>query len=125
MMELSAMTFYWLMFALCLPIFVFQLKLSMFPQAKGSITGFDSVAICLGKCGDIKDMKDTVIDTSDLKEKTGRLSVGVKVMLDSGEEIEAITSPCTICMERFRIGTRVAINKINGKYQVHPLIWRN
>lgn len=124
-MDLNMMTLYWLMLIACLPIFIFQLKLSAFPQNKGNIVGFDSVAICLGKCGDIKEMEGMVIDPADLKEKAGRLHVGVKVMLDSGEEIEAITSPCTICMERFRIGTKVAINKINGQYQVHPLIWRN
>ncbi len=121
-MELTMMTVYWLMLIACLPLFIFQLKLSMFPQAKGRIVDFDSVAICLGKCGD---MTDRVIDTTELKEKKGRLSVGVKVMLDDGQEIEAITSPCTICMEKFRIGTKVAINKINGEYQVHPLMWRN
>ncbi len=120
-MEISSMDFYWLMLLACLPIFAFQIKLSLFPEAKGNIVKFDSVATCFEKCGNIGE--DMEIDIADIEKRSGRMSVGVTIRLDDGREVEAIVSPCNVCMEKFTIGTKVAVNMVNGEYQVHPLIW--
>ncbi|MDY6930567.1 MAG: hypothetical protein SVJ22_01440 [Halobacteriota archaeon] len=120
-MEISTMDFYIIMLLACLPIFAYQIKLSLFPEAKGNIVKFDSVATCFERCGNISEDMD--IDIADLEKRSGRMSVGVTVKLENGKVVEAIVSPCNICMEKFTIGTKVAVNMVNGEYQVHPLMW--
>ncbi|MDY6966575.1 MAG: hypothetical protein SVM80_11540 [Halobacteriota archaeon] len=120
-MEINTMTFYLLMLVATLPLFAFQLKLSMFPEARGSIVKFDSVAACFERCGMVDDNME--LDLDDIKRRSGKMSVGVRVRLEDGNEVEAIVSPCNICLEKLTVGSKVAINKINGEYQVHPLMW--
>lgn len=106
---MNAMDFYWMMLIIFVPLSILQLRLSLFPDAKGSIVRVHDYVSCY-ECGT-------------LKRKIGHSSIDVTVKLDDGGEVEAIVSPCNICMERFTTGSRVAVNKINGTYQVHPLIW--
>lgn len=80
---------------------VFQLKLMLFPDKKGKIIEFEdfSEAAC-------KECKT---------RNRGKMSYRIKVQTDAGEVVEAEVSPCTICMDRLKIGSEVGVTKMGTR----------
>jgi len=64
--------------------------------------------------------KGTILSfESSLKDKCQTSNLPVRVRLDSGEEILAEVSGCTLCYHRFKVGSRVALDEgPNGRLVV-------
>jgi hypothetical protein len=81
--------------------FFMQIKMMLFPQYKGEIIEFE----------DIVDSNCNACNRN-----KGRMSLPVKVKTDEGEIIEAEISCCTVCIEKFKVGSRVGVTKIGNRY---------
>jgi hypothetical protein len=81
--------------------FFMQIKMMLFPQYKGEIIEFE----------DIIDK-----DCKACNRNKGKMSLPIKVKTDSGEIIEAEISCCTVCIEKFKVGSRVGVTKIGNRY---------
>lgn len=81
--------------------FLMQLKMMFFPQIKGSIIEFEPIFD--GNCNSCRG------------KRKGLTSIPVKVETDGGEIISAEISPCTICIEKIRVGSRIGVTKIGDR----------
>ncbi len=78
-----------------------QLKLMIFPDKRGRIVGFEDLSET--SCNDCK------------SHNKGRMSYTVTVETDDGELVEAEVSPCTLCLDRLRLGSQVGVTKIGSR----------
>lgn len=78
-----------------------QLKLMLFPDKRGRIVEFEDLSET--SCKDCK------------SHNKGRMSYTIKVETDDGELVEAELSPCTLCMDRLRLGSQVGVTKIGSR----------
>ncbi len=82
--------------------FFLQIKMMLFPQYKGEIVEFENII-------------DADCKTCNSRTK-GKMSLPIKVKTDDGEIIEAEVSCCTVCIEKFKVGSRVGVTKIGNRY---------
>jgi hypothetical protein len=87
---------------------LYQLKLMLFPQMKGVVVAFEDMSPA--RC---KTCRSTF---------RGRMSVAVKVRTDNGKIIDAELSPCTICLEKIRKGSRVGVTKVGSRYIAQAVV---
>ena len=80
---------------------ILQLKVMMFPHKRGRIIEFEDLSE--DSCKECK------------SRNKGRMSYRIKVETDDGEIVEAEVSPCTMCMDGLRLGSRVGITKIGTR----------
>jgi hypothetical protein len=78
-----------------------QLKLMMFPDKRGRIVEFEDLSE--NSCNECK------------SRNSGRMSYSIKVETDDGELVDAEVSPCTLCMDKLRLGSKVGITKIGSR----------
>ena len=82
--------------------FVMQLRMMFFPQVKGEIIEFESI---FNK--DCKGCRGT---------RGGKTSYPIKVKTDEGQIISAEISPCTVCIEKISVGTRIGVTKVGDRH---------
>ena len=82
-------------------LLILHFKLMLYPGNKGVVVEFE-------------DMSPKACNTC-RSTKLGRMSITVKVKMNDGEIVEAEISPCTICMEKIRIGSRVGVTKVGSR----------
>lgn len=81
--------------------FIMQLKMMFFPQVKGNIIEFEPIFD--GNCNSCRG------------KRKGLTSFPVKVKTDDGKIISAEISPCTICIEKIGVGSRIGVTKIGNR----------
>jgi hypothetical protein len=89
-------------------LFMIQFKYMFFPTWKGVIVefrGYDE-----NSCNSCK------------STYMGRASLDIKVQTDDGEIIDAEISPCTICLNKLRKGSKVGVSKIGSRNVAQPII---
>jgi len=82
--------------------FVMQLRMMFFPQIKGEIIEFEPIFDI-----DCKSCRGT---------RGGKTSYPIKVRTDDGEIISAEISPCTVCIEKIGVGTRIGVTKVGNRH---------
>lgn len=81
--------------------FFLQVKIMLFPQFKGEIIEFENIIDA---------------DCKACNRNKGKMSLPIKVKTDDGDIIEAEISCCTVCLENFKVGSRVGVTKIGNRY---------
>lgn len=94
-------------------LFFIQFKYMFFPTWKGNIIEFDRL--------------DENNCTSCKSTKLGRSSLDIKVKTEDGQIIDAEISPCTICLNKLKVGSQVGVSKIGTRNVAQPVanIFRN
>jgi len=87
-------------------LFLIQFKYMFFPTWKGQIVAFQDLSS--DNCKSCK------------SSKKGRTSLEIQVKTDAGEIIPAEISPCTICLNKLRVGSRVGVSKIGTRNVAQP-----
>jgi hypothetical protein len=80
---------------------MFQLKIMMFPHKRGRIVEFEDLSEA--SCTECK------------SKNNGRMTYNIKVETDDGDIVDAELSPCTMCMDGLRVGSRVGVSKIGSR----------
>ena len=89
-------------------LFLLQFKLMFFPTWRGKIIEFEDLSA--DSC------------TSCRSTNKGRSSIEIKVRTDNGEIITAEVSPCNICMNKLRLGSRIGVTKMGSRNVASSLI---
>lgn len=82
-------------------LIAYQLKLTLFPDTRGEIIGFEN-PISGGNCVSCSIQR-------------GRMSVPVRVKTDSGEIMVAEIAPCSLCLNKLNVGSKVAISQMGHR----------
>jgi hypothetical protein len=89
-------------------LMLFQMKLMLFPQKRGHIVEFEDLSA--SSCRECK------------SKNNGRMTYTIKVKTDDGELVEAEVSPCTMCMDGLKLGSRVGVTKIGTRTVAQSVI---
>ena len=89
-------------------LFLLQFKIMFFPTWKGKIIEFEDLSA--DSC------------TSCRSTKKGRSTIEIKVKTDNGDIIEAEVSPCNICMNKLRLGSRIGVTKMGSRNVASSII---
>jgi hypothetical protein len=89
-------------------LMLFQMRLMLFPQKRGRIVEFEDLTA--SSCKECK------------SRNKGRMSYKIKVQTDEGELVEAEVSPCTMCMDGLKLGSRVGVTKIGTRTVAQSVI---
>ena len=89
-------------------LMLFQMKLMLFPHKRGHIVEFENFSA--SSCTECK------------SRNKGRLSYKIKVQTDDGELVEAEVSPCTMCMDGLKLGSRVGVTRIGSRIVAQSVI---
>ena len=97
-------------------LFLIQFKYMFFPTWKGKIMEFkdpsvDACSVCKGK----STVKTPV-------RAKGKSSIDIKVRTTDGQVIDAEVSPCTICLNKLKPGSRVGVSKIGSRNVAQPIV---
>jgi hypothetical protein len=89
-------------------LFLLQFKFMFFPTWRGKIIEFE-------------DLSEENCKSCRSSNK-GRSTLEIKVETKDGEVIDAEVSPCTICMNKLKIGSSVGVTKVGTRNVASPLI---
>ena len=89
-------------------LFLLQFKFMFFPTWKGKIIEFEDLSE--DNCKSCR------------SSKMGRSTLEIKVETKDGEVIDAEVSPCTICMNKLKIGSPVGVTKMGSRNVASPVI---
>jgi hypothetical protein len=88
-------------------LFLVQFKYMFFPTWKGKIIEFQDL-----NADNCKSCKNS---------KLGKSSLDIKVRTEDGKIIDAEISPCTICLNKLSLGSRVGVSKIGARNVAQPV----
>lgn len=96
------------------PLIYYQVKTLFKPDRVGRIIEFENVAKkCLDRCNGLTELMHG-----------RRMSIGVVVELVDGGKIVGEISPCSICLEKMKVGDWVGVSKVGSRYVVQPYFGR-
>jgi hypothetical protein len=79
-----------------------------FPTWKGKIIEFEELS------------EDTCKSCTSVRK--GRASIEIKVKTKDGEVITAEVSPCTICLNKLKIGSPIGVSKLGSRNIASPIV---
>ena len=80
---------------------IYELKMLLRPHKRGYLVGVDR--ILPENCSTCKSTKG------------GKASIGISVQTDDGKKIKAEMSPCVMCLNKVKIGSRVGVTKVGSR----------
>ena len=91
-------------------LFLIQFKYMFFPTWKGVIIGFKDLDLDPDNCKSCN------------KAVKSKSSIDIKVKTDDGEVLDAEIGPCTLCLNKLTVGSRVGVSKIGTRNIAQPVV---
>jgi len=87
-----------------------NLRTFIWPQQMGQVVAFGSDEEADNVLGIYKDC-----NSCQISENSGRLAFPIKIKLDDESVIDAEISPCSLCMDKVKVGDKVGITRMGSR----------
>jgi len=89
---------------------VMNMRTFIWPQNVGHV-------VALGRDGEAEDVLGIYKDCNScqISENSGRLAFPIKIKLDDDSVVDAEISPCSLCMDKVKVGDRVGVTTVGSR----------
>jgi len=89
---------------------VMNMRTFIWPQNVGHVVAF-------GLDGEAEDVLGIYKDCNScqISENSGRLAFPIKIKLDDDSVVDAEISPCSLCMDKVKVGDRVGVTTVGSR----------
>ena len=89
---------------------VMNMRTFLLPENVGHVVAFGSDGEADNVLGIYKDC-----NSCQISENSGRLAFPIKIKLDDKSVVDAEISPCSLCMDKVKVGDRVGVTTVGSR----------
>lgn len=98
------------LFLLAMYLVVMNLRTFIWPQQVGHLVAFGLDGEADNVLGIYKDC-----NSCHISKNSGRLAFPIKIKLDDKSVVDAEISPCSLCMDKVKVGDRVGVTTVGSR----------